>query len=104
VVRCPQCGANTPDEDWNCVSCRINLYWATQHYDALAQIRARQGLRVQADTPGFLRQAHAREMNERIARHGRIEHKVRQIARMAMQPASHAAKPGSGLEPEAASK
>jgi hypothetical protein len=84
-VRCPQCGAETPDEEWNCVLCRINLYWATQHYDDLAQIRGRQGLRLASDTPAFLRQAHEREMNERIDRYGRIEHKVRQIARLAMR-------------------
>jgi hypothetical protein len=84
-MRCPQCGAETPDEDWNCVSCRINLYWASQHYDDLAQIRTDQGLRVVADTPAFLRKAHEREMNERIERNGRIEHKVRQIARLAMR-------------------
>ena len=84
-MRCPQCGAETPDEEWNCVSCRINLYWATQHYDDLAQIRARQGLRLETGTPAFLVAAHEREMNERIERNGRIEHKVRQIARLAMR-------------------
>jgi hypothetical protein len=84
-MRCPQCGTETPDEDWNCVSCRINLYWASRHYDDLAQIRERQGLRVPAQTPVFLRQAHEREMNDRIGRSGRIEHRVRQIARLAMR-------------------
>lgn len=84
-MRCPQCGAETPDEEWNCLSCRINLYWATQHYEALARIRAGQGLRLATDTPPFLREAHAREMGERIERTGRVEHKVRQIARIAMR-------------------
>lgn len=84
-MRCPQCGAETPDEDWNCISCRINLYWASQHYDALAHIRERQGLRAAAETPDFLRRAHEREMTERIDRNGRVEHKVRQIARLAMR-------------------
>jgi len=84
-MRCPQCGAETPDEEWNCVWCRINLYWATQHYADLARIRAGQGLRVETDTPAFLRRAHEREMNERIERNGRIEHKVRQIARLVMR-------------------
>ena len=23
-MKCPQCGAETPDEEWNCVACRIN--------------------------------------------------------------------------------
>jgi hypothetical protein len=84
-MRCPQCDADTPDEDWNCVSCRINLYWATQHYEGLAEIRAQQGLRTEAATPAFLRRAHELEMNERVQRHGRIEHRVRQIARQVMQ-------------------
>lgn len=87
-MRCPQCGAETPDEDWNCVSCRINLYWATQHYEDLAQIRVHQGLGPEAPTPAFLRRAHQVEMDERIRRHGRIEHRVRQIARQAMQRGS----------------
>ena len=84
-MRCPQCGAETPDEEWNCSSCRMNLYWASQHYDDLAQIRRQQGLRDTADTPPFLRRVHEHEMNERIERNGRIEHKVRQIARLAMR-------------------
>ena len=84
-MRCPQCGAQTPDEEWNCGSCRMNLYWASQHYDDLAQIRRQQGLRDTSDTPAFLRRAHEHEMNERIERDGRIEHKVRQIARLAMR-------------------
>jgi hypothetical protein len=84
-MRCPQCGTETADEEWNCVACRINLYWASQHYEDLAHIRTRQGLRVAGDTPEFLRRDHEREMNERIERNGRIEHKVRQIARLAMR-------------------
>ena len=43
-MKCPRCGAENSDDEWNCVSCRINLYWATQHYDGLAEIRERQGL------------------------------------------------------------
>ena len=84
-MRCPQCGTETADEEWNCVACRMNLYWASRHYDDLAQIRNGQGLRVASDTPAFLRQDHEREMNRRIERNGRIEHKVRQIARLAMR-------------------
>jgi hypothetical protein len=85
MMRCPQCDTETSDQEWNCAVCRINLYWASQHYDELAQIRSRQGLPVVSDTPPFLRQVHEREMNERIERNGRIEHKVRQIARLAMR-------------------
>jgi hypothetical protein len=82
-MRCPQCGAETPDEEWNCVSCRMNVYWASQHYEDLAGLRQRQGL-LTAETPSFLVQAHASAMEERAERGGKVEHKVRQIARRAM--------------------
>jgi hypothetical protein len=84
-MRCPQCGAETPDQEWNCVACRINVYWASQHYDELAQMRRTQGLAEAAETPSFLRQAHELAMTERADRGGRVEHKVRQIARLAMR-------------------
>jgi hypothetical protein len=86
-MQCPQCGAETPDEEWNCASCRMNVYWASQHYEDLARIRHRQGLPVAADTPFFLVQAHERAMDERSDRGGRVEHKVRQIARRAIRRA-----------------
>ena len=69
-MQCPQCGAETPDEEWNCVSCRMNVYWASQHYEDLALIRRQQGLAATADTPGFLRQAHAAAMDEIAERAG----------------------------------
>jgi hypothetical protein len=84
-MQCPQCGAETPEEEWNCPSCRINVYWASQHYDDLARIRRQQGLNAAAETPSFLRQAHEHAMSERAERGGRVEHKVRQIARLAMR-------------------
>jgi hypothetical protein len=84
-MRCPQCGAETPDEEWNCPSCRINVYWASQHYEDLAVIRRGQGLPATAVTPPFLLEAHQRAMNERADRGGRVEHKVRQVARLAMR-------------------
>jgi hypothetical protein len=84
-MRCPQCGSETPDEEWNCVSCRINVYWASQHYDDLAGIRRGQGLSDGAATPAFLIQVHERAMDERAERGGRVEHKVRQIARRVMR-------------------
>jgi hypothetical protein len=83
-MRCPQCGAATPESEWNCVSCRMNLYWASQHYEQLAHIRRRQGVFEAADTPPFLRRVHELEMSERADRGGRAENKVRQIARRAM--------------------
>lgn len=87
-MQCPQCGAQTPEEEWNCVSCRINVYWASQHYEDLAWIRQRQGLLAPAETPLFLLSAHRSAMGERAGRGGKVEHKVRQIARRAMRRAA----------------
>jgi hypothetical protein len=84
-MQCPQCGAETPDEEWNCVSCRMNVYWASQHYEDLAGIRRQAGLPAAADTPSFLLQAHEHAMTERADRGGRVEHRVRQIARRVMR-------------------
>ncbi len=107
-MQCPQCGVETPDEEWNCVSCRINVYWASQHYEDLAGIRQRQGLRAPADTPSFLLHAHVCAMAERAERGGKVEHKVRQIARRVMRreardpariPAQTAGGSRAGVEP-----
>jgi len=87
-MRCPQCGAETPDSEWNCVACRMNVYWASQHYDTLAGIRQQQGLAPAARTPAFLVQVQKQAMDERADRGGRVEHKVRQIARRAMRAGS----------------
>lgn len=84
-MHCPQCGADIPDEEWNCASCRMNVYWASQHYEDLAGIRQRQGLHLPADTPSFLIQAHVSAMDERAEHGGKVEHKVRQIARRVMR-------------------
>ena len=84
-MRCPQCGAETPDGDWNCVACRMNVYWASRHYDDLASIREGQGLTPVASTPSFLVDVQKRVAEERADRGGRVEHKVRQIARRAMR-------------------
>jgi hypothetical protein len=83
-MKCPQCGADTPDDDWNCVSCRVNVYWASRHYEELARIREQQGL-PPVDTPPFLRDAHVSAMDDRASRGGRVEHRVREIARRAMR-------------------
>ena len=82
-MRCPQCGAETPDEEWNCVACRMNVYWASQHFEALAGIRSNRGCPPVRRRP-FLVQVHEAAMDERADRGGRVEHKVRQIARRAM--------------------
>ncbi|MDP9344757.1 MAG: hypothetical protein M3P44_03365 [Actinomycetota bacterium] len=84
-MKCRQCGAETPDEEWNCVSCRVNVYWASQHYTKLAGIRRQQGLSARAATPRFLLEAHEQAMNQRAERGGGVEHKVRAIARRAMR-------------------
>ena len=84
-MQCPQCGAESPEDAWNCVSCRINLYWAHQHYDELARIRERQGLDMCASTPPFLVTVHKRALQERVSRSGEAMTKVRSIARHVMQ-------------------
>jgi hypothetical protein len=84
-MRCPQCDADTPDAEWNCVSCRINLYWAHQHFAELAQLRAQQGLQTRASTPAFLLSSHQRAMGERARRGRQPENKVRIIARRVMR-------------------
>ncbi len=84
-MKCPQCGAETPDEEWNCVSCRINVYWASQHYEDLARIRQQQGQGAAASTPGFLKETHQNAMDDRAGRGGRAEHRVRKIARLLMR-------------------
>jgi hypothetical protein len=63
----------------------MNVYWASQHYEDLASIRRRQGWNRPADTPSFLLQAHALAMDERAEHGGKVEHKVRQIARRVMR-------------------
>ncbi len=80
---CPNCGAETPDQEWNCLSCRMNVYWASQHYEHLSTLRREQGLREAASTPPFLVEAHKSAMGERPNQ--RVEHKVRQVARLAMR-------------------
>jgi len=87
-MNCPHCGADTPDDEWNCVACRMNVYWASRHFDELAEIRRRQGVPEKADTPQFLIEAHRNAMEERAEHGGRVEHRVRQIARAVMRKQS----------------
>lgn len=70
------------------MSCRINVYWASQHYDELARIREEHGLRAGAATPAFLLATHRNAMDDRADRGGRVEHKVREIARQVMRQKS----------------
>jgi hypothetical protein len=100
-MQCPKCGAEVPDEEWNCVTCRMNVYWASQHYEDLAQIRRQQGLADFGATPPFLLQAHEHAMNERAEHGGRVEHKVRVIARQVMRrPAPADGAPASLIGPD----
>jgi hypothetical protein len=85
---CPQCGAETPDDEWNCVSCRINLYWATKHYNGLAELREKQGLPEGPASPPFLVKAHKEAMDDRADRGGRVVHRVRAVARKVMRKQS----------------
>jgi len=87
-MKCPQCDAETPDDEWNCPSCRVNVYWASQHYDELARIREEHGLRPSTSTPPFLLETHRNAMDDRAGRGGRVEHKVREIARQVMRQKS----------------
>jgi hypothetical protein len=84
-MKCPQCGVEIPNDEWNCLSCRINVYWASQHYNDLAIIRHQQGLHAGASTPAFLIKAHANALDDRAKRGGRQEHRVREIARLVMR-------------------
>lgn len=84
-MKCPKCGTDNPDEAWNCISCRINLYWVTQHYDGLAGIRERHGLPETVRSPSFLVKAHKDAMDDRAVRGGNIENKVRSLARKVMR-------------------
>lgn len=53
---CPQCGTINEDHIKNCVNCRINMYWAFQHYQELATIRESEELPPTPETPAFLLQ------------------------------------------------
>jgi hypothetical protein len=66
----------------------MNVYWASRHYDDLARIREGQGLAPSAATPPFLVEIQKRAAAERADHGGRVEHKVRQIARRAMRTPS----------------
>ncbi|HVM67838.1 MAG TPA: hypothetical protein VMU14_23385 [Acidimicrobiales bacterium] len=79
---CPQCGSEISEGEWNCPVCRINVYWATQHYEELAQIRAQRGLDATNSSPSFLVKSHKQAMGERP--NAGVVHRVRAVARKAM--------------------
>ena len=54
MTACPQCGTMNEDDSKNCKGCRINLYWAFQHYDELVAIREANKLSPRPETLPFL--------------------------------------------------
>lgn len=54
MAECPKCGTANENDAKNCQECRINLYWAFQHYEELTAIRQANKLSSHQDTPSFL--------------------------------------------------
>jgi hypothetical protein len=76
-MQCPQCGVDTPEDGLNCVSCHINLHWASRHYLDLAQVREGQGLEGPVPSPSFLVKAHENAIAKRAGRGGGPARKAR---------------------------
>ncbi|GHO53114.1 hypothetical protein [Ktedonobacter robiniae] len=57
---CPQCGESNEESAKNCRACRINLYWAAQHYAELAHIKQSQQQPSHPPTASFLLQSSQR--------------------------------------------
>ena len=54
MTECPQCGTMNDDDVKNCQGCRINMYWAVQHYDELAALRQANQLPPSPQSASFL--------------------------------------------------
>ena len=54
MTECPQCGTQNEDDAKNCKSCRVNLYWAFQHYEELTKLRQERQLPPRPQTAAFL--------------------------------------------------
>jgi hypothetical protein len=54
MTACPQCGTINEDDSKNCQNCRVNLYWAFQHYEELAALRQASDLTAKPETAPFL--------------------------------------------------
>jgi len=54
MTECPQCGTMNEDDIKNCKGCRINMYWAFQHYEELAALRTANSLKPRPDSATFL--------------------------------------------------
>lgn len=54
MTNCPQCGTMNDDDAKNCQGCRVNLYWAFQHYEELAALRKANNLAPKSTSAPFL--------------------------------------------------
>jgi hypothetical protein len=54
MTECPQCGTVNDDDIKNCKGCRINLYWAFQHYQELVSLRQNNALPPRPESASFL--------------------------------------------------
>jgi hypothetical protein len=54
MTECPQCGTMNVDDVKNCKGCRVNMYWAFQHYAELAALREASKLPPRPETASFL--------------------------------------------------
>ncbi len=54
MTECPQCGTMNDDDVKNCKGCRINLYWAFQHYQELTSLRQNNALPPRPESASFL--------------------------------------------------
>ena len=54
MTECPQCGITNEDDVKNCRGCRVNMYWAFQHYEELSAIRTANRLAPRPQTSPFL--------------------------------------------------
>ncbi len=54
MTECPQCGTSNENDTKNCRGCRINMYWAYQHYDELARLRKENLLPSRPSSATFL--------------------------------------------------
>ncbi|GAC1354116.1 MAG: hypothetical protein NVSMB38_31740 [Ktedonobacteraceae bacterium] len=54
MTECPQCDTMNEDDIKNCKGCRVNMYWAYQHYDELAKLRTENKLPPRPVSASFL--------------------------------------------------
>ena len=54
MTECPQCGTMNDDDVKNCARCRINMYWAFQHYEELVALRQANQLPPSLQSASFL--------------------------------------------------